>query len=81
MLGDLAGTQNLRFPDGDHFIDDIQRIQRNLQGTDGFASFNSRITMENLLQHFGVGDQTLPRCNQALQDDLRIGLVWVRRPD
>jgi len=79
ILGDLPGTQNLRLPDGDHFVDDIQR---NLQGwSDRFSFFNSRITMENLLQHFSVGNETLPRCNQALQDDLCIGLVWVRRSD
>ena len=76
MLGDLPSAQNLHFLDGDHFVDDVQRnLERR---SNGFALFDSRIPMENLLQHRGISDQPLPCCNQALQDYLRLGLVWMR---
>ena len=79
ILGDLSGTQNLRLLDGDHFVDDVQH---HLEGwSDGFALFNSRLSMENLLQHFGVSNETLPRRNQALQNHLCLSFVRVRRSD
>jgi hypothetical protein len=35
--------------------------------------------MENLLQHFSINDETLPRCNQALQNHLCFSLVRMGR--
>ncbi len=79
ILNYLSSTQNLRFLDGDHFVDDVQcYLERR---SDGLALFDSRIPMENLLQYFSVSYEALPRCNQALQDDLCVGLVRVRRSD
>ena len=46
-LGDLPGTQDLSFLDGEHFIDDAQR---NLERwSNGLPLFNRRIPVENLL--------------------------------
>ncbi len=73
VLGDLPGTQNVRFLDAKYFIDDVQRdLER---WPNGFTFFDGRVPMENLLQHFRIGDQALPSCDQALEDDLRVGLV------
>jgi hypothetical protein len=37
--------------------------------------------VKNFLQHFRIGNQTLARCNQALQDELRFCLVGMGSPD
>jgi hypothetical protein len=69
----ISAARSLRFSDGNHFVDDVQSYLE--RGSDGLSLINGRIPMENLLQHFSVGDKTLPRCNQAFQDDLRLCLV------
>jgi hypothetical protein len=67
------------FLDRQHFVD---YFQRNLKRRpDGFTPVHRGVAVEDLLQHFGVRDQTLPRCNQTLQDDLRFRFVRMRSPD
>ena len=46
----------------------------------GIVTINGGITMENLLQNFCIGNQTLTRRDQALEDHLRFGLVRMGRP-
>ena len=55
-------------------------IQYELEGRpDRFSFVDRSVPMDNLLQHLGVSHKPLPRCNQALQEKLRLGLVRVRR--
>src|ERR1039457_4495956 len=73
ILDNLGGAYDLCLFDGDHFVDDIQGHLK--CRSDGLSPINSRVPMENFLQHFDVGDETLPGCNQPLQDHLCVCLV------
>jgi len=79
ILDYLRRAQDVGFLDGDHFVDHFQRHLK--RWPDGFALINRRITVENLLQDFSVSDETLPRRNEALQDNLYFGLVGMRGAD
>ena len=73
ILGDLPRTQDYGFLNGNHLVDDVQgNVERR---SDGFAPVNSRVTVENLLQYLSISDETLPRSDQALQDNLGLCLV------
>lgn len=63
--------------DRQHQIDNAeQSIER---GLNGIRSVDSNVTVQDLLQHLGIGDQALPLANQFLEQPLRIALVGVRR--
>ncbi len=76
-LHDLSGAKDIRLLDRKNVVHDIQD---ELEGRpDRFSSVDRSVPMDNLLQHFCVNHKTLSRCNQALQEKLRLGLVRVRR--
>ena len=60
----------------------VNDVQTNLEGwSDGFPFVDCRVPMQDLLQHFRVGDQSLPRRDKAFQQNLRLRLVRMRRAD
>lgn len=65
--------------DRQHLIDDRQeRIERRL---DGVGSSNCPVSMQDLLQDLGVGDEQFTICDEPLEPLLRVDLVGVDRPD
>jgi len=76
-LHDLAGAKDIGLLDGKNVI---HNIQYELEGRpDRFSFLDRGVPMNNLQQHLGVGYKPLSRCDQALQEELRLGLVRVRR--
>ena len=76
-LHDLAGAKDIRLLDRENVVHDIQY---KLEGRpDRFCSVDRSVPMDNLLQHLGISHKPLSRCNQALQEKLRLGLVRVKR--
>jgi len=75
----LSRPQNVGLLYREDIIHDFQKqleCRRNR-----FSSADGGIPMQDLLKHFGVGYEALSRCDQALQEKLRFGLVRVRRAD
>jgi hypothetical protein len=64
---------------GEDFVDDSQqsvegRLNR-IRSTDG------HVTVEDLLQHLGIGDKPLPLGQAPFEESLRVGLAGVWRAD
>jgi len=78
-LRDLAGPQNVRLLDSENLVNDVQdHLERR---SDSFSLVDGRVATQNLLQDFRVGNQALPRGDQAFQQDLRFRLVQMGRAD
>jgi len=75
ILDDFRGTQNLRFFDGDHIVDDVQGHTE--PRPDGFPPVDGSVPVENFVQHLNVGYEALSPCYQALKDDLCLCFVRV----
>ena len=73
MLSDLGGTQDVSFLDRHHFVNDFQDSLK--RRSNDFALIDSRIAVQYFLQHLGVRNQTLTRCDQALQYKLCLCLM------
>ena len=57
-LDDLAGAKDIRLLDRENVVHDIQY---KLEGRpDRFSSVDRGVSMNDLLQHLGVGHKTLP---------------------
>jgi len=81
--GEMAISQNDLFRlfyygmiNRQHLIHDReQRVESRL---DGVAAIDGAVSVQDLLKHFGVGDQSLTFCHQFFYDSLHICLVRMR---
>ncbi len=74
---ELSSTLDIREPDRNHLVDDTkQDIERRLNRV---TSTDRNISVEDLLQHLGAGDQSFRRRNSGLDKVLSIRLVGMSR--
>lgn len=62
-----------------HLIYDAKQSVK--YGLDGVAAINRDVSMKDLLQHFGISNQTLAVADQFLKQALGVALVRMRRSD
>src|SRR6266581_9224816 len=74
---ELPSTLDIREPDRNHLVDDTkQDIERRLNRV---TSADRNISVEDLLQHLGAGDQSFRRRNGGLNKLLSVRLVGMSR--
>ena len=77
MLRDFGGAEDVVLFDREDFVNDVQC---SLKGrSDGFAPVEGGVSVQDLLQDFGVGYQALPVGNQPFDEQLSVRFVWVCR--
>ena len=59
----------------------VDYSQQRIEGwLDGVATIDSYIAMENFLENFSIGYESLAVANKAFQQTLRVGFMGMRRP-
>ena len=72
-LHDLGGAKDIGLFDRENVVHDIQY---KLEGRPNrFSSVDRSVPMDHLLQNLGISHKPLSRCNLALREKLRLGLV------